>query len=204
MTSNLRACVFDFGGVLVNWDPHRLFNKYFNNDTAAIDRFLTEINFTEWNLSQDRGYPFAQAVQDLSAQFPQYADLIRAYDVEWEESLTGSIPETVAILHRLKAAGYPLYGLTNWSAEKFAITRHKYDFFNLFDDIVVSGEVKLIKPDRAIFLLLLRQIGRQAGECVLVDDSIKNVEAARALGFSGIHFTSPTLLERELQQLGIL
>jgi 2-haloacid dehalogenase len=141
---------------------------------------------------------------DLSAQFPHYAHLIRAYDEEWEESLTGVIPGTVEILHRLKAAGYQLYGLTNWSAEKFYLVRHKYEVFNLFEDIVVSGEVKLVKPDPAIFRLLLQKIHLQPEECLLVDDSLQNIEAAQKMGFATHHFTSPALLEVALQQLGIL
>ena len=204
MISSVHSIVFDFGGVLVNWDPHKLFNKYFSNDTQAIDNFLAEINFPTWNLSQDKGYPFAQAVTDLSTQFPQYAHLIRAYDEEWEESITGIIPETVKILHRLKAAGYRLYGLTNWSQEKFSIVRHKYEFFNMFEDIVVSGEVKLIKPDPAIFRLLLQKIHLQPEECLLIDDSAQNIEAAQKMGFVTIHFTSPTQLKLELRQMGIL
>jgi 2-haloacid dehalogenase len=200
----LCAIIFDFGGVLINWDPHKLFNKYFNNDTKAIDRFLAEINFSAWNLSQDKGYPFAQAVIDLSTQFPQYAYLIQAYDEEWEESIAGIIPETVEIVYKLKASGYRLYGLTNWSAEKFSIVRHKYQVFNLFEDIIVSGEVKLIKPNPAIFHMLLQRIHCQPEECLLVDDSLLNIEVAHTMGFKTIHFSSPARLELELQQMGIL
>jgi 2-haloacid dehalogenase len=204
MISSFQAIIFDFGGVLVNWDPHKLFNKYFANDSQAIDAFLDEINFSAWNLSQDKGYPFAQAVKDLSAQFPQYAHLIRAYDKEWEESITGIVPDTVEILYKLKAASYRLYGLTNWSAEKFSIVRHKYKFFNLFEDIVISGEVKLIKPDPAIFRLLLQKIHYRAEQCVLIDDTTQNIEAAQKMGFTTIHFTSPIQLDLELQQMGVL
>jgi 2-haloacid dehalogenase len=204
LTTPIHTIIFDFGNVLIKWDPHELFKKYFANDTTAIDQFLTEINFNDWNLSQDKGYPFAQAVAELSAQFPQYAQLIRAYDVEWEESITGLIPETVDILYRLKAAGYRCYGLTNWSAEKFAIVRHKFAFFRLFEEIVVSGEVKLIKPDPAIFNLLLQKFHLKSEECLLVDDSAKNTETAQLMGFSTHHFTSPARLELELQQMGIL
>ena len=204
LTTLIHAIIFDFGGVLVNWDPHRVFNKYFSNDIQAIDNFLAEINFPAWNLSQDKGYPFAQAVVDLSAQFPQYAHLIRAYDVEWEESIAGVIPGTVEILNRLKAAGYRLYGLTNWSAEKFSLVRHKYKVFELFDDIVVSGEVKLIKPDPAIFNLLLQKNRLRPEECLLIDDTEHNLNAARKMGFETIHFTSPARLESDLQQLAIV
>ena len=204
MSSTIHAIIFDFGGVLVNWDPHRVFLKYFSNNTRAVDNFLAEINFSAWNLSQDKGYPFAQAVTDLSAQFPHYAHLIRAYNEQWEETITGSIPGTVELLHRLKAVGYELYGLSNWSAEKFAIVRHKYGLFELFDDIVVSGEVKLVKPDPAIFQYLLQKIDRIPQECLLIDDSPQNIEAAQKMGFVTHHFTSPARLELELQQMGVL
>jgi 2-haloacid dehalogenase len=204
LTTPIHAIIFDFGGVLVNWDPHRVFNKYFANDTKAINNFLAEINFSVWNLMQDKGYPFAQAVIDLSAQFPQYAHIIRAYDIEWEESITGVIPGTVGILDKLKAAGHRIFGLTNWSAEKFNLVRQKYKVFELFDDIVVSGEVKLVKPDPAIFDLLLQKNHLRPEECVLVDDTLHNLEAARKMGFKTIHFSSPTRLEFELQQMGVL
>jgi 2-haloacid dehalogenase len=204
MESSIQAIIFDFGGVLINWDPHELFNKYFSDDRQAIDDFLAEINFPTWNLSQDGGYPFAKAVMELSARYPQYAHLIRAYDEEWEQSITGVIPETVDILYKLKKAGYRLYGLTNWSAEKFAIVKHKYEAFKLFEVIVVSGEVKLVKPDPAIFRLLLQKIRRQPEECLLVDDSLQNIETAQKMGFATHHFTSPALLERQLKLLGLL
>jgi 2-haloacid dehalogenase len=204
LKKSIHAIIFDFGNVLIEWDPRRLFNKYFNNNTAAIDRFLAEINFHDWNLAQDKGYPFAQAVEDLSARFPQYAHLIRAYDEEWEKSINGLIPGTIEILYKLKAAGYRLYGLTNWSAEKFSLVRHKYAVFDLFEDILVSGEIKLIKPDPAIFSLLLQKIHRQADECLLVDDSSQNINMAQKMGFVVHLFSSPTRLKEELQQMGIL
>ena len=204
MKSSIQAIIFDFGGVLIDWDPHRLFSKYFSGDKQAIDNFLTEINFSTWNLSQDKGYPFARAVKELSAQFPQYAHLIQAYDKEWEESIAGVIPETVDIIQGLKKAGYHLFGLTNWSAEKFALVKDKYAIFNCFENILVSGEAKLIKPDPAIFHLLLQKIHRQPAECLLIDDSSQNTETAHALGFATHHFISPALLEEDLRRFGIL
>ncbi len=68
MNSSIKAIIFDFGGVLINWDPHRVFQKFFPNDPQAMNDFMDEIGFSEWNLQQDEGYPFAQAVTDLSAQ----------------------------------------------------------------------------------------------------------------------------------------
>jgi 2-haloacid dehalogenase len=204
MNSTIKALIFDFGGVVINWDPRRVFRQYFPGSDAAMEAFMDEIGFVEWNLHQDEGYPFEDAVRDLSAQFPQYAHIIRAYDVEWETSITGIIPETVAILYRLKAAAYHLYGLTNWNLAKFTLVRHRYEFFNLFEEIVVSGEVKLVKPDPAIYQLLLDKAGLRAEECIMVDDSAGNVEASRKLGFTAIHFTSALQLEAELRDLNLI
>jgi 2-haloacid dehalogenase len=204
ISSSIQAIIFDFGGVLINWDPRRLFGKFFSNDAQRVEAFMKEINFSAWNLSQDEGRPFSQAVSNLSAQFPQYAHIINAYDIDWEQSITGTIPETIEILHRLKTAGCRLYGLTNWSAEKFAVVRHKYKFFDLFEEILVSGEVKLIKPDPAIFQLLLQKIQHVPQECLLVDDSLANIKTAREMGFATHHFTSSALLEGELTKLGLL
>jgi 2-haloacid dehalogenase len=200
---NLTAVIFDFGGVLIEWDPRNLYRRYFD-DTQSMEQFLEEINFMEWNALQDKGRPFAKGVADLTAKFPQHADLIRAYHEHWEESIGEPITPIIEILKRVKAAGWPVYGLSNWSMETFPITRKKHRFFDLLDDYLLSGEVKLVKPDPAIFQHMLDKIGRQPGECVFIDDNPANVTAAQALGIVAIQYESPKQLERELQQLGIL
>jgi len=203
MQKNIRAILFDIGGVLLEWDPHRLYRRYFEQP-HEIDHFLAEINFPAWNLEQDRGRPFAQAVAELSAQFPQHAHLIRAYHKQWEESIVGPIPGTTRILQQLKQAGFPLYGISNWSHETFPLIRKKYPFFDLLDDIVLSGAVKLVKPDPRIFRLTLNRIGRSADECLLIDDSPANIASAQNLGLATVQFHSSRQLERELHLLGLL
>jgi 2-haloacid dehalogenase len=197
------AIIFDFGGVLMDWNAHYLYDKLLD-DPADMERFFNEIDFHNWNLEMDRGRPFAEGVAELSHQFPQYADLIKAFDERWEETLGGPIQPTVEILQALKKRGYALYGLTNWSAEKYEITRHKYPFFDLFEEVVVSGAVKLIKPDPRIFALTLEKAKRPAAECLLIDDSEANVIAARQLGFRAIHFKSAEGLAMELSLQGLL
>lgn len=192
------AIVFDFGGVLMDWNPRYLYRKLFNHDEQAMERFLVEVGFFEWNQQQDAGRPFSEAVAELSARHPQYCDLIRAYDERYEESLSGPIMETVDILRQLHSSGFSLYGLSNWPAEKFQGVRARYDFFRWFDGIVLSGEVRITKPDPRIFHLLLEQIGRPAQECLLIDDSIHNIATAQALGFQTILFHSPQELEKQL------
>ncbi|GAB4430941.1 MAG: HAD-IA family hydrolase [Anaerolineales bacterium] len=201
--TTIRAIVFDFGGVLINWDPRNLYRRYFS-DPQEMERFLSEIDFYAWNAEQDKGRPFAQGVAILSAQFPQYAHLIHAYHEHWETSLNGAIPGTIEILKTLKRQGYALFGLSNWSAETYPQVRKKYTFFDLFDHIIISGRVDMVKPHPAIFNLLLNQTGYDAPECVFIDDSPANVHAASKLGFRALHFTSPEKLRSQLEQLGLL
>ena len=197
---HITTIIFDFGGVLLDWNPYHLYRRFFANKTE-IEKFLAEINFPEWNKQQDKGRPFAQGVAELSSEFPEYSHLIRAYRENWEESIVGPINGSVTLLKCLKAAGYSVYGLSNWSAETFPIAFNKYEFFNLFDGIIISGEVKIVKPDPAIFELMLRKIGRSPQECLLIDDSGTNIIAAQQLGFVTVHFQSPEQLEGELRRL---
>jgi 2-haloacid dehalogenase len=198
------SIIFDFGGVLIDWNPRYLYRKLFENDMEAMERFLSEIGFVEWNLEQDRGRLFAVAVHELSARFPHHADLIKAYDERWEESIGGVIEPTVQLLGRLKQAGFTLYGLSNWSAETFRRIRHQHPFWDWFDEIVLSGEVQLIKPDPRIYAVLLEKIGRPASACLFIDDSEANIAVAEQLGFQTIWFAAPEQLERELNQRGLL
>lgn len=197
------AVVFDFGGVLLHWDPRHLYRKLFQ-DASAVERFLEEIGFAEWNLEQDRGRPFAVAVAELSRRFPHHAELIAAYEARWEESIAGPIAGSVEVLGRLREAGHALYGLSNWSAETFRRIRPRYAFFEWFAAIVISGEVGLVKPDARIFRALLDRIGRPAAECVFIDDGEANIVAASRLGFRTIRFESSAQLETELGRLGLL
>jgi len=204
MNPSQPALVFDFGGVLVDWDPHYLYRPFFNGDDAAIDRFMQEIGFHAWNVQQDGGRSFDDGVAGLSAQFPQYAPLIRAYHERYEDAIIGPVAGTVDILRACKAAGYPLYGLSNWAQEKFDLVRPKYDFFDCFDDILISSTVNLVKPNPLIFEIFLQRIGRQAEDCVYIDDSAANVATADRLGFITIHFESPTQLAAELDRLDVI
>lgn len=199
-----KAIIFDFGNVLVAWNPYALFQRFFPQGKQAVDDFLEEIHFMEWNLEQDRGRPFADGIAQHSEIFPQYAHILAAYDKHWEDAIVGPIDGSVDILRQLKQAGYRLYGLSNHSAEKLPVTLRKFEFLGWLDDMVISGQVGLLKPDRAIFNLLLDKTGHSPEECIFVDDLVENVAAARQLGMAGIQFQSPQQLERELHEYGIL
>ena len=196
--------MFDLGGVCLDWNPRYLYRRLFPGDPDGMERFLAEVCTPEWNQRQDAGRPWAEAVAELVARYPAQADLIRAYRERWEETLSGAIDDSVAILGEVRAAGHRLRGLTNWSSETFPLARARFPFFDWFHGIVVSGEEKLIKPDPRLYARLLERYRVDPTRAVFIDDSPKNVEAAVALGLHGIQFRSPPALRAELTALGVL
>ena len=199
-----KTVVFDLGNVLVDWNPRYLYRKLFAGDDDAMEHFLAHVCNGPWNLAQDAGRSWAEAIEVLSADHPQHRPLISAYRERWDEMLNGPIDGTLEIVAELKVKGIPLYALTNWSAETFPIAKERYEFLGWFRDILVSGDEKLIKPDRRIYERLLSRNGLTAAESVFIDDALHNVEGARAAGMAALHFQSPKRLRTDLVSLGVL
>lgn len=195
--------VFDLGGVLVDWNPRHLYRKLFDDD-AAMEWFLDQVCHGAWNLEQDRGRSFADAIEEAALRHPDQRAMIEAYHARWDEMVAGEIEGSVAILDELAQAHYELHALTNWSAETFPIARARFAFLDRFETILVSGDERLVKPDPRIFQLMLERIAHPAQACVYIDDSAKNVAAAAALDFDAIHFASAPQLRAELTGRGLL
>lgn len=204
MNQDSRVVVFDLGGVLIDWDPRYLFRKFFDGDSQAIERFLEEVHFFAWNARMDLGRPFAESVADLTAQFPAYGGLIRLFHDRWGETLGEPIQANVDLLRQIHAAGRPLHALTNWSADTFPIARRRFPFLAWFQTILVSGEVRLVKPDPRIFALFLDRIGKTGPECVYVDDTPANIETAKTFGMDAIPVQTPAALGQEFRMRGLL
>lgn len=196
----IKNIIFDFGGVLLDWNPRYLYKSYFNND-EEMEHFLADICNGEWNIKQDAGRPFAEAVKELQAKFPEYAEAIQMYDDDWEKMLKCELPESIDLLKELKSMGYGIYGLTNWSAEKIGYAFANYSFFSLFDGIVVSGVEKVVKPDRKIYEILLERYSLKPGECVFIDDNQDNVDMAKVLGINAICFDNIGNVKEHLETL---
>lgn len=195
--------VFDIGNVLLRWDPRFLFSKIFA-DPAEMEWFLAHVCNHDWNLEQDRGRGFGAAVDEATVRHPRYAEEIAAYHRRWDETLEGPIAGTVEILETLHGNGTPLYAITNWNGDKFREAKQRFPFLYEFRDIVVSGDEKLLKPDPAIYQLLLGRNGLEAADCLFIDDSLKNVKGAETIGMKAHHFTSPEGLRKTLVELGLL
>ena len=200
---NIKAVIFDFGGVLIDWNPYYLYRKVIPNDNE-IASFLQETGILDWNYTFDQGYPFSLGIAELSRRFPQHAELIRMFDERWLETLGTTFDATIELVKAVKARGIPVYGLTNWSSEKFEQVRPQYEFMNLFADIVVSGVEKIAKPDPRIYTLLLERNGLNAVDCLYIDDSKENCRAARQLGIHTVIYQSSAQIRQELVAHGLL
>ena len=194
--------VFDVGNVLIEWDPRHLYRQLFD-ETGEMEHFLTHICTQQWNEEHDRGRSFADGVRMLVHRFPEHEAAIRAYDERWHEMVPRQITRSVEVLAALRRDRIPNYAITNFSAEKFPGVQTRFPFLAGFAGIIVSGHEGLLKPDPAIYRLLLERYSLHAAQCVFVDDSLKNVEAAQQIGMRAVHFTGPDVLVREFQALGL-
>lgn len=194
--------VFDIGNVLLRWDPRHLYRRIFADETQ-MEWFLSHVCTPDWNLEQDRGRDWDEAVALLVKDHPTHESAIRAFHERWPETVSGTFEQNVDLLLRLRKAGVPNYSITNFSGPKFILAQERFPFLAGFDGVVVSGDEKLLKPDHAIYRLLLDRYDLEAEDCVFIDDSKANVEAARGVGMHTIHYAGEQVdLAGELRRHG--
>ena len=195
--------VFDLGNVLIDWNPRYLYRKLLPNE-AEVERFLNEICTDEWNVRMDAGLPMAEGIAEKVQEFPEHETLIRAWWERWPEMLGEPLAETVEILQELQNAGTPLYVLSNWSADTYPLAEPSFPFLGWFRGKVISGEVKMKKPDPKIYQHLLERFGLEPSQTVFIDDKSANVAAANVEGIRGLVFTGAAKLRADLGQMGLL
>jgi 2-haloacid dehalogenase len=201
--TGVRAVVFDVGHVLYDWDPRFLYEKMVP-DAGRLDWLLSHVITRTWHFQHDAGRPFAETCAELCAQFPAERALIEAYGPRWLETIPGPIPGSHALVEELDARGVPLYAITNFSAEFWAMFRPTAPIFDRFRDIIVSGAERLVKPDSAIYQLARRRFGLGDGEALFIDDSPANVAAAIAAGWTAHRFTDAASARAALVAAGML
>ena len=204
VTATFDSVLFDLGAVLVDWNPRYLYRPLFGGDEKAREQFLGEVVPGSWNHGIDAGRTFAEAIAERIREYPQHAAMIALWKDGWENMLRDEIPGSVEILGELRSRGRRLHALTNWSAETFPIARRRFGFLKWFEDIVVSGEVGMAKPDPRIFALTIERCRLDPARTVFIDDSPINVEAGRAAGMHALHFRNPQQLRADLNRLGML
>jgi 2-haloacid dehalogenase len=198
------VAIFDLGGVVIDWNPRYLYSKLFNGDETAMEYFLAAVCTSSWNEQQDAGRSFADGCDGLKRLHPDKAELIDAWFQRYEEMLGGEIPGTVEILRELRSRSVPIYALSNWSAETFPIARKRFECLSWFNGVLLSGEAKVLKPDRRIFEIFLDTFRIEPSRAVYIDDRSENVETAIELGMSGIVFRDASTLRVKLTRAGLI
>lgn len=197
----IEAVIFDFGNVLIGWNPENLYRKLIP-DPASRRHFLDNICNSAWNHRHDLGRSWAESIAELAALHPEHEPLIRAYRERFQETLTGLVPEGNALLEQVRAAGLPCYGLTNWSGETYDETAPNMPFLKHLEHVAVSGHLKMAKPAPEIYRHLLEIIDLPAGKCAFIDDSVPNIETADRLGIKGVHFRNDGTTAARLRAAG--
>lgn len=192
-----RCVIFDVGKVLFQWDLRHLFAKLIA-DPAELEWFVTHVVTPEWHFQHDAGRPLAEMLPELKAQFPEHTALIDAYAARFNETIPGPVPGSLDLVERLDAAGVPLFAITNFGHEFWQMFRPTQPIFDRFQDIIVSGTEKMVKPDAAIYRLAIARFGIDPAGALFVDDVTANVAGAEAVGIAGHHFTDAAALARDL------
>jgi 2-haloacid dehalogenase len=201
-TAQIKAVVFDIGGVLLDWDPRHLYRQLIT-DPDQLDDFLGRICTRQWHLAHDLGADTEQSCRELAMQYPEHADLIMAWSDRSEDMIGGVLTQTVDVLGELRSAGVRCFVLSNMEPDKFVLRRARYEFFDLVEGCVISGLEGVAKPDQKIFDILMSRYGLTPAETVFIDDLPANVAAAVELGVVAIQFTTAAQLRSDLRDLGL-
>lgn len=193
----MKNVIFDFGNVLVQWHPEKVYAEHFGDEARAW-WFLRHVCDAAWRNRIDAGESTAACIEELKAKQPEYAEAIELYRSRWREMLTDEVSGMREVINDLRNRGHEIYGLTNWSMETFPAARERFGILQMIDRYVVSGAEGYIKPDARLFRVLLDRYHLKAEECVFVDDNPDNVAAANALGMEGIVFTGADSLRKHL------
>ena len=179
--------VFDVGKVLIHWDPELVYLDLIP-DPQERQHFLDVICSPQWNMEQDRGRDWGEAEDLLIADHPEKADLIRAYRGDWIKSIPHAYDDIIGVFSALIAKGHDVTLLTNFNQHTFVEAKEKFDFLTHARGETVSGLVRLIKPDPAIYAHHTSAHGLDPARTLFIDDSAHNIESAKGYGWQAIHF----------------
>ena len=187
--TSVRNVIFDLGGVLLEWNPDKILRDFYS-DSALRDLLKSELFMhPEWQ-AHDRGtLRETELIENVRARTGRPAAEVSALLHAVRESLAAK-PETVALLRSLHRRGIPLYCLSNMPVSLYAHVRLRHEFWDAFSGIVISGKVKMMKPEREMFEHLLTLFKLDPRQTVLVDDLLPNIEGARAVGLHAIQFAT--------------
>ncbi|MFT4184870.1 MAG: HAD family phosphatase [Rhizobium sp.] len=202
MTTEIRHIVFDIGKVLLHYDPSLPYSRIIPDETER-SWFFANVCTHEWNIEQDRGRTWDEAEALLIEKHPEREEQIRAFRKYWSEMVPHAYDGSVAIMEKLIAEGRDVTMLTNFASDTFREAQTRFPFLNKTRGVTVSGDIGLIKPDVAIYETHAKSFDLDPASTIFIDDTLVNVEGARAAGWHAVHFTGAEQLRRDLATYGI-
>lgn len=202
-TTDIKAFLFDIGGVLVRWEPEHLYAQMFD-DKAEMDEFLSTCCTMQWHHNHDSGVPMAENAKPLIEKFPHWREYILAWESRWADMFLGPMPGMAEMLQAIKDKNYPLYALTNMPADIMHVNYREFPFLRLFDEIFVSAEMRLTKPDPAAYQHALSHMPADPAHTIFIDDVQKNVDAAIGQGMQSVLFRDAKTLMHDLAQRRVI
>lgn len=198
----IKNIIFDFGAVLVDWNPRYVYTPYFG-DADKAEWFIKNICTPEWNGTVDKGRSIDDANRELLEKYPEWEKEILMYFDRWVEMVGDETPGMTDLIKELKAKGYRILGLSNWARVTFNQVKEGFEFEKLLDGYIISGDVKMLKPDAEIYEELIRRFQIEPSESLFIDDNPANVEASGKAGIKAIRFTTLECLREQLEAMGL-
>ncbi|WP_018997546.1 HAD family hydrolase [Hirschia maritima] len=196
--------LFDLGNVVVDWDPTRLYKDLLASQEEA-ERFYREVCTLEWHTHHDRGMDMRENAERLIKQHPDKIDLIHAWRTGWLDMFHGYVDGVPEIIQILQNQSTPIYALTNFPAEKWEETANAFPVLNEFQDVIISGVEKVVKPDPVIYQIALERINTSSpSDIVFFDDRQDNVDAAINAGMRAFIFKNAEQMNLDLISAGII
>lgn len=196
----IKNLIYDFGRVLVTYDFEHISSFGFASE-EDLQSFINIVSDPAFVRRCDLELiPFEDLIREMQHTYPQWKEQWQLFYDRYLEFVTGEMPGMYAYMTELKARGYKLYGLSNWCSTIYRVMK-EYKIFNLLDGFVVSSDYQVVKPDPAIYRILLDKYDLKAEECVFADDRADNVEAAQQVGMQAIVFTTTEAYKEALEPL---
>ena len=200
--TNIHAFIFDLGKVIVDWDPRYLLHEIAPEE-ERLKFLVEEVLDLDWFRSVDAGYPLSKAISDRSEIYPEYANAMQMYVDRWPETIRGYFEGTLDIVRQLHAAKFPLFILSNWAEDTWVRVEKEMTFLGYFQDRIISGQVGIAKPDRAIFKMAQERFQIDPKTTLFIDDAQENIDTAIAADFEAVLFETPEKLASDIRSFGI-
>jgi len=198
----VQAVIFDIGNVLLGWQPEAFFDGVIGPDRRRA--LFAQVDLDAMNERVDLGEGFRDIIHRTADSHPGWAHEIRLWHDRWIEMLTPVMEPSVAALRALRAAGVPVFALSNFGGPSFELAKNRYPFLAEFDMHFISAHHRMIKPDPRFYALVEQASGLAPESLLFTDDRPENIAAAAARGWQTHLFDDPAAWPARLRAEGLL